>query len=251
MDKIRENRTFAIKYGKLYDGEQQVLVFLKVLWYANKCIVTDFEFIFSLVKKMTFVSKGMAQNSGKSHLCNVKYGKLYDGEQQVLVFLKVLWYANKCIVTDFRIHLFSGQKNDFCIKRDGSKFGKIALCNVKYGKLYDGEQQVLVFLKALWYANKCIVTDLRIHLFSGQKNDFCIKRDGSKFRKIAICNVKYGKLYDGEKHVLVFLKVLWYANKCIVTDFRIHLFSGKKNDFCIKRDGSKFGKIAPLQCKIW
>ena len=55
----------------------------------------------------------MAQNSGKSHLCNVKYGKLYDGEQQVLVFLKVLWYANKCIVTDFRIHLFSGQKNDF------------------------------------------------------------------------------------------------------------------------------------------
>ena len=51
----------------------------------------------------------MAQNSGKSHLCNVKYGKLYDGEQQVLVFLKVLWYANKCIVTDFRIHLFSGK----------------------------------------------------------------------------------------------------------------------------------------------
>ena len=37
---------------------------------------------------MTFVSKGMAQISGKSHLCNVKYGKLYDGEQQVLVFLK-------------------------------------------------------------------------------------------------------------------------------------------------------------------
>ena len=68
----------------------------------------------------------MAQNSGKSHLCNVKYGKPYDGEQQVLVFLKVLWYANKCIVIDFRIHLFSGQKNDFCIKRDGSKFGKIA-----------------------------------------------------------------------------------------------------------------------------
>ena len=45
----------------------------------------------------------MAQNSGKSHICNVKYGKLYDGEQQVLVFLKVLWYANKCILTDFRV----------------------------------------------------------------------------------------------------------------------------------------------------
>ena len=73
---------------------------------------------------MTFVSKGMAQNSGKSHLCNVKYGKLYDGEQQVLVFLKVLWYANKCIVTEFRIHLFSGQK--MTSERDGSKFGKIA-----------------------------------------------------------------------------------------------------------------------------
>ena len=56
---------------------------------------------------MNFVSKRMAQNSGKSHLCNVKYGKLYDGEQQVLVFLKVLWYANKCII-DFGIHLFSG-----------------------------------------------------------------------------------------------------------------------------------------------
>ena len=74
---------------------------------------------------MTFVSKGMAQNSGKSHLCNVKYGKFYDGEQQVLVFLKVLWDANKCMMTDFRIHLFSGQENDFSIKRDGSKFGKI------------------------------------------------------------------------------------------------------------------------------
>ena len=36
---------------------------------------------------MTFVSKGMGQISGKSHICNVKYyGKLYDGEQQVLVF---------------------------------------------------------------------------------------------------------------------------------------------------------------------
>ena len=51
----------------------------------------------------------MAQYSGKSHICNVKYGKLYDGEQQVLVFLKVLSYANKCILTEFRIHLFSAQ----------------------------------------------------------------------------------------------------------------------------------------------
>ena len=48
--------------------------------------------------------------------------------------------------------------------------------------------------------------------------------------------------------MLVFLKVLWYANKCMMKDFRIHLFSGQKNDFCIKRDGSKFGKIARLQC---
>ena len=68
-----------------------------------------FEFIFSLVNKLTFVSEGMGQISGKSHLCNVKYRKLYDGKQQVLVFLKVLWYANKCILTDVRIHLFSGQ----------------------------------------------------------------------------------------------------------------------------------------------
>ena len=56
----------------------------------------------------------MAQNSGKSPLCNVKYGKLYDGEQQVLVFLKVLWYANKCILADFRIHIFCGQKVVIC-----------------------------------------------------------------------------------------------------------------------------------------
>ena len=95
---------------------------------------------------MTFVSKGMPQNSRKSHLCNVKYGKLYDGEQQVLVFLKVLWHANKCIVTDFRIHLFSGQKMTFVSKGMAQYSGKSQVCNVKYGKLYDGEQQVLVFL---------------------------------------------------------------------------------------------------------
>ena len=98
---------------------------------------------------MTFVSKGMAQNSGKSQLCNVQYGKLYDGEQQVLVFLKVLWYANKCMMTDFRIHLFSGQKNDFCIKRDGSKFLKIARLQCKIGA-------------GKYSANKCIVTDFRV-----------------------------------------------------------------------------------------
>ena len=134
---------------------------------------------------MTFVSKGMPQNSGKSHLCNVKYGKLYDGEQQVPVFLKVLLYANKSIVTDFRIHLFSGQKITFVSKGMAQNSGKSNIYNVKYGKLYDGEQQVLVFLNVLWYANKCTVTDFRIHLFPGQKNDFCIKRDGSIFGKIA------------------------------------------------------------------
>ena len=58
----------------------------------------------------------MGQISGKSHICNVKCGKFYDGEQQVLVFLKVLWYANKCILIDFRIHLFSGQKMTFVSK---------------------------------------------------------------------------------------------------------------------------------------
>ena len=66
---------------------------------------------------MNFVSKGMGFR--EKHICNVKYGKLNDGEQQVLVFLKVLWYANKCIVTEFRIHLFSGQKMTF--EMDGSK----------------------------------------------------------------------------------------------------------------------------------
>ena len=132
----------------------------------------------------------MAQNSGKSNLCNVKYGKLYDGEQQMLVFLKVLWYANKCIVTDFRIHLFSAQKMTFVSKGMAQNSGKSHVYNVKYGKLYDGEQQVLLFLKVPWYANKCMVTDFRIHLFSGQKNDFCIKRDGSKFGKIAYLQCK-------------------------------------------------------------
>ena len=93
-----------------------MLVFLKVLWHANKCIVTEVRIHPFSGQKMTFVSKGVAQNSGLSHLCNVKCGKLYDGEQQVLVFLKELWYANKCIVTDFRIHLFSGQKMTFVSK---------------------------------------------------------------------------------------------------------------------------------------
>ena len=120
----------------------------------------------------------MAQNSAKSQLCNVQYGKLCDREQQVLVFLKVLWYANKCIATDVRIHLFSGQKMTFVSKGMAQNSGKSHVCHVKYGKLYDGEQQVLVFLKVLWYANKRILTGFRIHLFSGQQNDFCIKRDG-------------------------------------------------------------------------
>ena len=75
---------------------------------------------------MAFVSKAMAQKSGKSHLCNVKCRKFCDCEQDVLVSLKVLWHANKCIVTDSRIHLFFFEKNDFCIKRDCSKIGKIA-----------------------------------------------------------------------------------------------------------------------------
>ena len=68
----------------------------------------------------------MTQKSGKSHLCNVKCRKFCDGEQEILVFLKVLWYANSCIVTDVRIHLFFCEKNDFCLKRDDSKIGKIA-----------------------------------------------------------------------------------------------------------------------------
>ena len=50
--------------------------------------------------------------------------------------------------------------------------------------------------------------------------------------------------------ILVFVKVLWYANKFIVTDVRIHLFFCEKNDFCINRNGSKIGKIAALQCKM-
>ena len=62
---------------------------------------------------MTFVSKGMAQNLEKWHICNIKCKKLCDGEQHVMVFLNVLWYANKCITTDFRIHLFFGQKMTF------------------------------------------------------------------------------------------------------------------------------------------
>ena len=50
--------------------------------------------------------------------------------------------------------------------------------------------------------------------------------------------------------ILVFVKELWYANKCIVTDVRNNLFFCEKNDFCVKRDGSKIGKIAHLQCKM-
>ena len=103
-----------------------MLVFLKVVWFANKCIVTDFRIHLFSGQKMTFVSKGMTHKSGKSHLCNVKCRKFCDGEQEILVFLKVLWYANSCIVTDVRIHLFFCETNDFCIKRDGSKIVEIA-----------------------------------------------------------------------------------------------------------------------------
>ena len=67
---------------------------------------------------MAFVSKGMAQKSGKSHLCNVKCRKFCDGEQDVLVFLKVLWYANKCIVTDFEFIFSFVKKMTFCVKND-------------------------------------------------------------------------------------------------------------------------------------
>ena len=149
-----------------------------------------FEFIFSFVKKMTFVSKGMAQKSVKSfasHICNApkKCRKFCDGEQHFLgvcegTLVCQQMYRDRCSNSSFLLW-----KNDFCIKRDGSKIGKIALCNVKCRKFCDGEQHVLVFVKVLWYANKCIVTDVRIHLFFCEKNDFCIKRDGSKIGKIA------------------------------------------------------------------
>ena len=74
---------------------------------------------------MTFVSIRMAQKSGKWHFCSIQYRKLCDGKQHVMVFLKVLWDANKCIASDVRIHLFFGHKNDVCVKSDGSKIGEI------------------------------------------------------------------------------------------------------------------------------
>ena len=237
VQKSGKSHFCSIKYRKLCDGEQHLMVFLKVLWYANKCIPTDFRINLFFVQKMTFVSKGMAQKSGKSRFCNIKYRKLYDGEQHVMVFLKLLRYANKCFSSDVRIHLFFGQKNNFCIKRDGSEI-KSHVCNIKYRKLCDGEQH-LVFFKVLWNANMCIAPDIRFHLFFGQINDFCIKRDGSKSGKSHVCNIKYRKLCGGEQHEMMCLKVLWYANKCMATDFRIHLFFGQKNDFCITKDVSK------------
>ena len=93
-----------------------------------------FEFIFSLVKKMTFISIRMVQKSGKTQICSIKYRKLCDGEQHVMVFFKEHGYANKCIAPDIRFHLFVGQKNDFCINMDGSKIGKIALLQYKISK---------------------------------------------------------------------------------------------------------------------
>ena len=107
-----------------------------------------------------------------------------------------------------------------------------------------------MFVKVLRYANKCIVTDVRIHLFFCEKMTFVSKGMAQKSRKLPLCNVNCRKFCDGEQHVLVFMKVLWYANKCIMTDFRIHHFFCGKNEFCIKRDGSKIGKIAPLQRKM-
>ena len=106
-------------------------MFLKVPWYANKCIVAEFGIHLFFCGKMTFVSKSIAQKSGKSHVCNVKCRKFRDGEQDAPVFLKVLLYTDKCMVTDFRIHLFFCEKNDFCVTRDGSKIEKIASLQCK------------------------------------------------------------------------------------------------------------------------
>ena len=55
-----------------------------------------FEFIICFGKKIIFRSKWVTQNPGKSHLCITKYRWLYDGEQGVLVILKVLQCANRC-----------------------------------------------------------------------------------------------------------------------------------------------------------
>ena len=131
------------------------------------------------------------------------------------MFVKELWYANKCILTDVRIHLFCCEKNDFCIKRDGSKIGKIAPLQCKMLEFLRWRAHDLVFVKVLWYANKFIMTDFRIHLFFCEKMTFVSKGMAQNSGKSQLCNVKCGKFCDGEQHVLVFVKVLWYANKRI------------------------------------
>ena len=73
----------------------------------------------------------MAQKSGKSPLCNVKCYNFCDGEPHDLVFVKVLWYANKFIMTDFRIHLFFYEKMTFVSTGMAQKFGKIAALQCK------------------------------------------------------------------------------------------------------------------------
>ena len=145
-----------------------------------------FELIFSLVKKMTFVSKRVAQNSGKSHLCNVKYGSSTMESNRGWCFWKYSGMPTSVSWQNFEFIFSLVNKMTFVSKWMGQISGKSRICNVKYGKLHDGERAGAgVFVSTLVGQQVYPWQIFEFNLFSGQKNDFCIKRDGSKFGKIA------------------------------------------------------------------
>ena len=250
VQKSGKSHFCSIKYRKLCDGRATlngVFESTPVCQQVYRDRLSNSSFLWS---KNDFCIKRDGSKSRKSHFCNIKYWRLCDGEQYVPVFFKVLWYANKCIAADVRIHLFFGQKMTFVSKGMVQKSGKPHFCSIKYRKLCDGEQHVLVFFKVLWNANKRIAPDVRIHLFFGKKMTFVSIRMVQKSGKSQFCSIKYRKFCEEEQHVMVFFKVHWYANKCIAPDVRIHLFFGQENDVCIKSDCSKTGRIVHLQYKM-
>ena len=84
---------------------------------------------------MIFRLKLVTQNPRKSHLCPTKYRGLYDGEQDILVIFRKLFIMQTSVSRrNFEIIICFGKKNDFSVKIDDPKSGKIALLHYKISR---------------------------------------------------------------------------------------------------------------------
>ena len=93
------------------------------------------------------------------------------------------------MATDYRIHLFFGQKNDFCINKFGSKIGKIAHLQYKISEALRWRATGPGVFESTPECQQVYGDRLSNSSFLWSKNDFCIKRDGSKI-KSHVCNIK-------------------------------------------------------------